>query len=342
MSSQIPTQPATAAEYLPLAFGFALHQIGATVSSLGVLAAVQDGPRTAEELIETTGAHPRSLRRLLYAAVRAGVLSQDAGGYRATPVAEHFGPLSDMHAAAPVWRAWEVLEESVRTGRSAFEIANGAPLFDYFEKDGELAATFHAAMTGGSDVQSPAIVRHFDFTRFRHVVDVGGGRGTLLSAVLGANPELRGTVFDTDNGLAETAGVLAEAGLSERCGIAEGSFFDAVPAGGDLYLLKNILHDWNDEESVRILGNIREVLPAGGRVVVFSSVLPENGADADPADALGAAISDIEMLVMTTGRERTLEEYRRVFEAAGLELTATTPLPCPYQYHALEAAPAAS
>ncbi|WP_405358758.1 acetylserotonin O-methyltransferase [Kitasatospora sp. NBC_00085] len=342
MTSQIPTQPATAAEYLPLAFGFALHQIGAAVSSLGILAAVAERPRTAEELIEVTGAHPRSLRRLLHAAVKAGLLALDGDGYRATAVAAHFGPLSDMHAAPPVWRAWEVLEESVRTGRSAFDIANGAPLFDHFKTDPKLAATFHAAMTGGSDVQSPAIVDHFDFSRFEHAVDVGGGRGTLLAAVLGANTGLRGTVFDTANGVVETAGVLAEAGLQSRCGITVGSFFESVPAGGDVYLLKNILHDWNDEESVRILGNIREVLPEGGRVVVFSSVLSEGGADEDPADALGAAISDIEMLVMTTGRERTLAEYRALFEAAGLELTAATPLPCPYQYHALEAAPAAS
>ncbi|GAA2150449.1 methyltransferase [Kitasatospora kazusensis] len=342
MSSQIPTQPASAAEYLPLAFGFALHQIGATVSSLGILDAVAERPQSAEQLIERTGAHPRSLRRLLYAAVKAGVLHLDADGYRATPVAAHFGPLSDMHATPAVWRAWEVLEESVRTGRSAFDIANGAPLFDHFEHDPKLAAVFHAAMTGGSDVQSPAIVKQFDFTRFRHAVDVGGGRGTLLAAVLGANSGLRGTVFDTANGVVETAGVLAEAGLDDRCGITVGSFFESVPAGGDVYLLKNILHDWNDEESIQILSNIRKVLPEGGRVVVFTSVLSEGGTDEDPADALGAAISDIEMLVMTTGRERTLAEYERLFAGAGLELTAATPLPCPYLYHALEAAPVAS
>ncbi|MDH6129121.1 methyltransferase [Kitasatospora sp. GP82] len=342
MSSQIPTQPAATADYLPLAFGFALHQIGATVSSLGILDAVADGPRTAEQLIETTGAHPRSLRRLLYAAVKAGVLFLDADGYRATPVAAHFGPLSDMHAAPPVWRAWEVLEQSVRTGRSAFDIANGAPLFDHFRNDPKLAAVFHAAMTAGSDVQYPAIVKHFDFARFRNVVDVGGGRGTLLAAVLGAGSGLRGTVFDTANGVVETAGVLAEAGVDDRCDIAVGSFFESVPEGGDAYLLKNILHDWNDEECVQILGNIRKVLPEDGRVVVFTSVLSEGGDDEDPAEALGAAISDIEMLVMTTGRERTLTEYRRLFDSAGLELTATTPLPCPYLYYALEAAPIAS
>lgn len=341
MSSQIPTRPATTAEYLPLAFGFALHQIGATISGLGVLDAVADGPRTADELVEATGAHPRSLRRLLYAAVKAGLLHQDGDGYRATPVAAHFGPLSDMHAAPAVWRAWEVLEESVRTGRSAFEIANGAPLFDHFHSDDRLAAVFHAAMTAGSDAQYPSIVKHFDFTRFRHVVDVGGGRGTLMAAVLDANAGLRGTVFDTANGVVETAGVLAEAGVGDRCDIAVGSFFDSVPGGGDVYLLKNILHDWSDEESIHILRTIRQVLPPDGRVVVFTSVLSEGGDDEDPAEALGAAISDIEMLVMTTGRERTLSEYRRLFEGAGLELRATTPLPCPYLYHALEAAPAA-
>lgn len=342
MSTQIPEQPATASEYLPLAFGFALHQIGAAVAGLGVLDAVADGPRSAEELIETSGAHPGSLRRLLYAAVKAGLLTVRDGQYSAAPVSVHFGPLSAMHTAPEVWAAWGVFEESVRTGRSAFEIANGAGLFENIKDNPKLAAVFHAAMTEGSDHQLPAIIEHFDFSRFQHVVDVGGGKGTHLTAVLAANPGLKGTIFDTADGVLEAPGVISSAGVGDQCDVAVGSFFDSVPEGGDLYVLKNILHDWNNEESVQILRNIRKALAPGGRVTVMTSVLADDDSDEDPGEALGAAISDIEMLVMTTGRERTLGEFKELFAQAGLAFAGSTALPCPYLYYALEAVPVGS
>ncbi|NEA57520.1 hypothetical protein G3I60_26040 [Streptomyces sp. SID13666] len=336
MSSQISGQPATAAEYLPLSFGFALHQIGAAVSSLGVLDALADGPRTAAQLVEVTDAHAGSLRRLLYAATKAKLLTVDSEGYHLAPLSAFFGPLSDYHAAPEIWAAWGAFEESIRTGVDAFQIANGAPLFDYIKTNPKLAATFHAAMSAGSDAQVPAIVEHFDFSRFKTIVDCGGGKGTHLTAILAANPHLQGTVFDTANGVVEAAAVIEAAGVGDRCEVVVGSFFDSVPEGADLYVLKNILHDWNDEESVQILSNIRKAMAPGGRVVVLSSVLSE-GEDEDPGDALGGAISDIEMLVMTTGLERSQSEYAQLFTDAGLKLSTATALPCPWLYYALEA-----
>ncbi|MDH6579481.1 methyltransferase [Kitasatospora sp. MAP5-34] len=345
MSSSSTDQP-TPAEYLPVLFGFAINQIGGVTSRLGIPDALAASALTADELATATGAHAGFLLRLLRAATTAGLLAVDAQGrfsltvlggmYRSdSPV--QAAPLDAMHAAPAVWQAWGALEESVRTGKPAFNLVHGKGLFDHLGGDPELAGRFHAAMGAGSAVQLPAITRGFDFTGFGHVIDVGGGNGTHLAAILAANPALRGTVFDTADGVLEAPGVLKDAGVADRCEITAGSFFDSVPAGADGYLLKNILHDWDDASSKKILDNIRSGLARNGRVVVFSSVLSEGRQNEDPLEALGAAIFDIEMMVVTTGRERTLTEFEQLFAASGLRLTKVTPLPCPFLYYALEA-----
>ncbi|GAA1255799.1 methyltransferase [Kitasatospora nipponensis] len=345
MSSSSTDQP-TPAAYLPLLFGFALNQIAGTVSRLGIPDALGDSALTAEELAELSGAHPGFLLRLLRASATAGLLTVDAqgrfalttlGGMYRTDSPVHAAPLDAMHASAPIWQAWGALEESVRTGKPAFDLVHGEGLFDFLKGAPELAPIFHNAMAAGSGVQLPAITSGFDFTGFKHVIDVGGGNGTHLAAVLAANPGLRGTVFDTTNGVQDAPGVLAAAGVADRCEIASGSFFESVPAGADGYLLKNILHDWDDASSKIILDNIKAGLAKGGRIVVFSSVLAEGRQNEDPMEALGAALFDIEMMVVTTGRERTLTEFEQLFAASGLKLAKVTPLPCPFLYHALEA-----
>ncbi|QMU78146.1 hypothetical protein GXW83_23035 [Streptacidiphilus sp. PB12-B1b] len=345
MSNSSMEQP-TPAEYLPLLFGFAINQIVGTVSRLGVPDALGDSALTAAELAAATATHEGFLRRLLRAAVEAGVLSVDdeerfsltrLGSIYLSASPVQGAPLDAMHAAPAVWQAWGALEQSVRTGKPAFELVHGTGLFDHLKGDAELAGHFHAAMASGSAVQLPAITSGFDFSRFRHAVDVGGGNGTHLAAVLAANPGLRGTLFDTANGVLEAPAVLEAAGVADRCDISAGSFFDSVPAGADAYLLKNILHDWNDEENRRILGNCRSGLAPNGSVVVFTSVLSEGRRNEDPVEALGASIFDIEMMVVTTGRERTLTEFEQLFASAGLRLSRVTPLPCPFLYYALEA-----
>ncbi|MEV7603791.1 methyltransferase [Kitasatospora sp. NPDC089797] len=348
MSGSTPEQPAPAA-YLPLLFGFALNQIAGVTSRLGVPDLLGEKALTAEELATGTGAHPGFLLRLLRAATAAGLLTQDAEGrFALTPLGGMYrtdspvqaAPLDAMHAAPAVWQAWGALEQSVRTGQPAFELVHGTGLFDHLKGAPELAAVFHSAMAAGSAVQLPAITKGFDFSRFAHVTDVGGGNGTHLAAILAANPHLRGTVFDTANGILEAPEVLAAAGVADRCTTEAGSFFEHVPAGADAYLLKNILHDWNDDENRRILDNCRTAMGPNGRVVVFTSVLSEGRPDQDPVEALGAAVFDIEMMVVTTGRERTLTEFEHLFAAAGLRLAQVTPLPCPFLYYALEAVPA--
>ncbi|MDJ0345997.1 methyltransferase [Streptomyces sp. H10-C2] len=345
MTGPTTDQP-TPAEYLPLLFGFAVYQIAGVTARLGVPDALGDGQLTAAELAAATGTHAPFLERLLRAAVSAGMLTSDEDGrfaltrlgsmYRSeSPV--QGAPLDAMHAAAPVWQAWGALEESVRTGRPAFDLVHGKGLFDHLRTDDELAGHFHAAMAAGSAVQLPAITGGFDFSRFKYVMDVGGGNGTHLAAILAANPGLIGSVFDTANGVLEAPAVIEVAGVADRCEIATGSFFDSVPAGPDAYLLKNILHDWNDDECVRILENCRKGLAPGGRVVVFTSVLSEGRRNEDPVEALGASIFDIEMMVVTTGRERTLTEFEELFSRAGLKLAALTALPCPFLYYGLEA-----
>ncbi|GAB2721425.1 methyltransferase [Kitasatospora kifunensis] len=345
MSSSTTDQP-TPAQYLPLLFGFALNQIAGATSRLGVPDLLDEKALTAEELATATGAHPGFLLRLLRAAATAGLLTLDdqgrfaltaLGGMYRTDAPLQAAPLDAMHAAPAVWQAWGALEQSVRTGKPAFGLVHGTGLFDRLQTDPELAAVFHSAMGAGSAVQLPAITNGFDFSAFQHVTDVGGGNGTHLAAILAANPHLRGTVFDTADGVLDAPAVLAQAGVDDRCATQAGSFFDTVPAGADAYLLKNILHDWDDDSSKKILDNCRAAMGANGRVVVFTSVIAEGRAHEDPLEALGAAIFDIEMMVVTTGRERTLTEFEQLFAASGLKLAKVTPLPCPFLYYALEA-----
>ncbi|MCW7945650.1 hypothetical protein AAW14_27480 [Streptomyces hygroscopicus] len=345
MATSRTPQPG-AEDYLPLLFGFAVNQIAGTVSRLGVPDALGDSALTVAELAATTGTHAGFLRRLLRAAAAAGLLTIGEGErFSLTPLGAIYrsdhplqaAPLDAMHAAPAVWQAWGALEQAVRTGKPAFDLVHGAGLFDKLKTDPELAQRFHDAMGAGSRVQIPAITENFDFTGFRHIVDVGGGNGTHLSAVLNANPKLRGTVFDTANGVLAAPQVLKEAGVEDRCDIVEGSFFDSVPAGADGYLLKNILHDWDDDSSTRILRNCREAMAKDGRVVVFTSVLPEGRVGEDPVEALGVSVFDIEMMAVTTGLERTLTEFEQLFAASGLKLSGLTPLPCPFMYHAVEA-----
>ncbi|MGK5638265.1 methyltransferase [Streptomyces sp. URMC 126] len=347
--SRFRSDQPTTAEYLPVMFGFALFQIGGAVSRLGIPDALGDTAKSAAELTELTGADPDFLRRLLRAAVPAGLLRQDERGrFALTPLGGmyrgdsplHGGPLDAMHGAPEVWQAWGALEQCVRTGRPAFDLVHGQGLFEHLSRTPEHAEVFHAAMAAGSAVQVPAIVERVDFTRFRHVTDVGGGNGTHLAGILSANPDLRGTVFDTSDGVLDAPRVLKEAALEDRCDVVSGSFFDSVPAGADAYLLKNILHDWDDDSCRRILGNCREALAPGGRIIVFSSVLAEGRHDEDPGDALGAALMDIEMMAVTTGRERTRAEFGELFADAGLKPAGLTPLKCPFLYYALEAVPA--
>ena len=196
---------------------------------------------------------------------------------------------------------------------------NGASVWDYRAQNPEEGRSFDAAMTGLSRQVSQSIVEAYDFGKFGRVVDVGGGRGVILAAILAANPSLRGVLFDQPHVVANAGPVLGEAGVADRCEIAGGDFFESVPAGGDAYVLKAILHDWHDAEAIRILRACRAAIPAGGTLVLVEQVI------AKPNEGLIGKLSDLNMLVAPSGRERTAAEFTELLAQADFRLNSIKP-----------------
>ncbi|MBP2327249.1 hypothetical protein JOF56_007634 [Kibdelosporangium banguiense] len=334
--------------YLPAIYGFAMFQVVATLARLNIPDVLGESAMTAQELAAETGADPASLRRLLRTAAVIGVCGMPADGrFAMTALGRMFrrdspwqaGTASALNSAPAIWQAWGALEGAVRTGKPAFDSVHGVGLFDYLQQDAGLSELFHATMASGTGSQLAAIVERYDFSRFGHVVDVGGGDGTQLSAVLGANPQLHGTLFDTEQALRKAPDLLKRAGVADRCAVVSGNFFESVPAGGDAYLLKNVLTDWDDESSVRILRSCHAALTGrpDGRVVVITSLMPERIDEQNRGETMAVSLFDLSLLVLTPGRERTLGEYEQLLAATGFELDQVTPIAEHNLCHALDA-----
>jgi hypothetical protein len=219
-----------------------------------------------------------------------------------------------------VWRSWGGILHSLRTGKPAFDHTFGAPLFEYLAAHPEEARVFDAAMTGRSAAENAAVLAAYDFSGAGTVVDVGGGQGALLAAILEANPRTRGVLFDRPHVVAAARPRLEAAGLAPgRFDLVEGDFFGAVPAGGDIYVLKRIIHDWDDGRARSILRNCRAALSEAGRLLLVELVVPPGN---EPSDA---KLLDLLMLVYAGGRERTEAEYRDLLASAGFELARVVP-----------------
>ncbi|WP_233223924.1 methyltransferase [Amycolatopsis sp. CA-128772] len=288
------------------------------VTELGVVDRLAAGPATAAELAADLGADVDALTRFLRALAGEGLFTVAAGEYALTPAGELLRsdvPGSLRHLSrlmtGEAYRVWEEASLSLRTGGPAFEPVFGAPLFAWLADRPARQAEFDRAQAGLAGMRAqPLLARSWDGVG--HVVDVGGGNGMLLGLLLAAHPWLRGTVFDRP-------GVTSEAGLPPRCRRVEGDFFVSVPAGGDVYLLAQILHDWDDRRAVQILRACHAAMPAGARLLVLEQVVPEDGGP-HPAHLL-----DLHMLVLLGGRERTEPGWRRLLAAGGFEVRAVTP-----------------
>ena len=315
------------------------HAIAAA-ASLGVADELVDGPLPIDDLARRCGAVPDALRRLLRALAGHGLFAEnDAGEFTMTPGAEPLcrsakGSLYPVLAGAfpaLVWGAYRELETAVRTGDVAFELAHGAGFFDYLAANAAANQSFDAAMAMVAAAEHPVIAEHFEFERFPLIADVGGGRGGLLAAVLGRYPDSRGLLFDQPQVIASPS-ALEEAGLLNRCELAAGSFFEAVPAQADLYLLKRILHDWDDAAALRILRTVAKAMRPGARLLIIDAVmLPGNAPD--PNKDL-----DLNMMALTGGRERSEADFRALLNAAGLELATIHALQEPVTLSIVEAA----
>jgi hypothetical protein len=315
---------------LQLICGFTAAQTIAVAAELRLADALTDGPRSAEQLAATVAADAPSLRRLLLALACLGVLTRTGPDqYALAPLGEPLRSdapnsvreLATMICGDAAWRAWGALGHSIRTGETAFRHVFGTGPFEHYGKDPALAANFNAAMADHARFLAPSIAAGFDFSRFSTLVDVGGGDGTLLSALLRAVPTLAGTLLDTPAGAAAAPATLAAAGVADRGRVVEGDFFVSVPPGADAYLLKSIVHDWTDEECRRILANCRRAVPEHGTLLLVEPVLP---VVPDPR-AAGIAISDLNMLVNTGGRERTESDFAALMRSAGFHLSYVSP-----------------
>ncbi|MET9513739.1 methyltransferase [Streptomyces sp. NPDC002994] len=332
-----------------LAFGSMAAQTLRAAVRLGVVELVGDTPRRAAEVAADAGAEHGPMTRLLRALAGLGLLKEAApDSFSVTPAGALLDPgrpdsltsFVRMFTEPAIVRAWEHLDDSVRTGEIAFDAVFGTDFFSHLAQHPELSAEFNAAMSQAVSETAAALPFAYDFGRFTTVTDVGGGDGTLLAGVLDAHPGLTGVVFDTAQGLAEAPKTLERHGLKGRCSLIAGDFFRSVPEGSDLYLMKSILHDWTDDQAVTILSHCREVLPPGGLILIVEPVLPEvvdTDAEADVTDGGVTYLSDLNMLVNMGGRERTRKDFEDVCHRAGLSITSVTPLTEAAPYSLIEA-----
>jgi hypothetical protein len=316
---------ADAERLLELVRGYVVTQSLFAAALLGVADHLAGGPRPVDELARETGSDPAALYRLLRALASVEVFTR--------PTEETFalGPLghllrTDVEGSmrhwvllngGPLYRAFGEVSHSLRTGRPAFEAAFGQDLFSYLERTPDEAARFDAAMADIGRRTGLAVVAAHDFAGARHVVDVGGGSGELLVAILRSHPTLCGTLFDREHAIERGRSTLEAAGVGTRCRLVAGDFFEHVPAAGDTYLLSWVLHDWDDARALTILRNVRAAIPADGRLLVIESVLPAGD------DPHFSRFGDVVMLVALGGQERTEPEYASLLDAAGFRLERT-------------------
>jgi hypothetical protein len=308
--------------------GYQVTQAIHVAAKLGLADLLADGPRISDDLAAATGAHPDALYRLLRALAGVGVAREEAGRrFALTDLGACLradAPDSLAGWAAFVgepyhWRAWGALEHGVRTGENAFRRVQGADPWTFRARHPELSAGFDRAMADLARQVAAAVLAVYDFGRFGTVVDVGGGNGALLAAILARHPAARGVLFDQPHVVAGAPPLLAAAGVADRCAVVGGSFFEAAPAGGDAYVLKAIHHDWEDAACVRILRVCRRAMADGAALLAVERELgPPN---AHPNDKF----SDLNMLVGPGGRERTPEEYAALFAATGFRFVDFTP-----------------
>ena len=290
---------------------------------------LSDGPKTAAELADLTGTQPAALYRLLRALAGVGLFREDEHGrFTSTGLGDTLrtdvpGSLSSfvqMELGDAHHRAWGQLLHSLRTGGPAFEQAVGTTIWKFFEETPEMAAHLGRAMSGLTEMTADAVLAAYDFSPFRRLVDVGGSAGTFLGAILAAHPGATGVVFDLPHVVEAGRTKVAAAGLAERCELVGGSFFEQVPGGADLYLMKWVLRDWEDASCVEILRTCRKAMRPDARLVIVDTVIPA-GNEPSPGKFI-----DLDMLVLGGGQERTAEEFRTLLAAAGLTLSRILPM----------------
>lgn len=321
-----------AAELHRMLNGFQVTQAIHVAAVLGIADHLGTEPRPVDAIARAVGADADSLHRLLRALAALAVFREHDGrcysltamgaclrGDSTHPVRPHAIFVAQQHQ----WEAWSALLHSVRTGENAFRAVHGMSSWEYRARDPVQNAIFNAAMTGNSRRIDAAIADAYDFARHTRVADIGGGEGALLATLLVRNPSLSGVLLDRPHVVVAASDVFAAAGVADRVAIAGGDMFAAVPADCDAYLLKYILHDWDDDRCVEVLARCRDALPPDGRVIVIDRLL------GPPNEDFAVKLADLHMLVGPGGRERTQQEFASLAAAAGLTLAELRPTASP-------------
>ena len=314
-----------------MAVGHYISRALALVAQLGIADLLKDGPRSYDELAAATETHAPSLNRVLRLMASVGVFEEREGGrFALTALGECLctGPgsvraMMMLFGGRLIQESWSELEYCVRTGEPAFrKTAPDADAFTAMSKDPEQAKIFDEAMATTAPMTAAAVAGAYDFSAFRTVVDVGGGNGAILTGILAAHPGVRGIVFDQPATAERAKEKIAAVGLSERCQVVGGDFFRELPRA-DAYVLKHVIHDWNDEKAIAILRNCRRAMERSGKVLILEGVYPPR---IDRSlESRGAAANDVNMLVCTGGRQRSEAEFRSLYAAAGFNLARIIP-----------------
>lgn len=316
-------------ELLQMAKGYWLSQCIYVVAKLGIADRLKNSPLSCTELAWATQSDPQSLHRVMRALASVGIFTEtESQQYTLTPLAEclcsdvshSIKNMVIMWGEPEFYQTWGGLLHSVKTGKSAFEERFGMNLFEYYQQNPAATEIFEQSMNNSSKLEVAAMMEAYDFSGFQTLVDVGGGYGKMIGMLLQRYPHSHGILFDEPYVIDRCLPTLKEHGIVERCEVVSGSFFESVPPGGDAYLLKYIIHNWDDEQAISILKNCRQAMPDCGKILIMEQVILEN----DTSSL--AKMSDLNMFVVCPGgKERTEKEFKAILEQAGLELVRIVP-----------------
>lgn len=306
--------------------GFRTTQLLHVAAKLGIADLLEQGPRPIAALAAACGCRAAELYRILRALSNLGIVRELADGrFELASLGEHLRTHSEgslraiaaLYGERWIWNAYGNLMHSVRTGEPSFDAEHGSRFFDYLQADEAAGRSFNAAMTSYSAQEISAVTAAYDFTRFHTIADIGGGHGRLLAAILRASRNARGILFDLPGVCSGAQPILEQAAVMNRVTVVSGDFFVAVPRGAQLYVMKSIIHDWNDDAARTILVNCRAAMAPDSRLLLIDRLI------GGPNEADEAKLFDVNMLAMLGGRERTDVEYRALLKSAGLRMTRT-------------------
>lgn len=321
---------------LQLMNAYRLSQSISVAAKLGIADLLAEKPKRVEELAAATATHPQALYRLLRALASFGIFAEiEERQFELTPNAALLksdvpGSLRGyaiVMGAQWHWQMWKDVLHSVKTGESAFEKVYGTSFEDYYQENPEDAANFDAAMRGALTLSDRAILSTYDFSSFNKVVAVATGSqgdGRLMASILQQNPSIEGVHLDTPSRIEGAKAAIETAKVGDRCQLISGDFWESIPAGGDVYIVNNLIHDYDDDNAGKILGNLRRAIGNNGKLLVVEMIVPPGN---EPSLA---KILDVEAMIMTPGAiERTAQQYRQLLQKAGFKVTRIIPMPSP-------------